>query len=374
MKLPSEMSLAQIAQMIGGQVQGPADLKVSSFAQSPLSATTGDIALVTDRKLLKRLGELKASALIVPEGTVCDLPVIFVKRPMLAIQKILSALKPKRFIPSGIHPSAVIDPSAEIGEKVSIGPFVAIGPHTKVGARTVIMAGTVVGGAVEIGDDCLFHPGCLIADYVKIGNRVILQQGASLGADGFGYVTERPSNMELRQEGIKELSDEPNPLLKIPQIGTVILEDDVEIGSNSTIDRATVGATVIGAGTKIDNLVMIAHNCRLGRETIIVAQAGIAGSCTIGERVIIAGHAGIKDHIKIGKDAIIEGQAGVLRDVGEGEVVVGAPAMPMREFFTRLALWKKLPKFNDDIKSLQKKVAQLEEELLQKQRSKNGGG
>jgi UDP-3-O-[3-hydroxymyristoyl] glucosamine N-acyltransferase len=291
---------------------------------------------------------------------------ILVERPNLAIYKVLSALQPKRYYPAvGIHPTAIIDPSCEIGDEVALGPYVVIGPKTKIGARTKIMAGTVIGGEVVIGQDCLIHPNCVIADYVIIGNRVILQQGAGLGSDGFGYVTEQPSNMELRLAGVKELSLAPNPLLKIPQIGTVIIEDDVEIGSNTTIDRATIGATKICQGAKIDNLVMVAHNCTIGREVILVAQVGVAGSCLVEDRAILAGQVGVKDHITIGRDAILEGQAGVMRDVEPEDVQVGAPAIPVREFMTQVALNKKLPKLFDQFKAMQKKVAELEKELEQ---------
>jgi UDP-3-O-[3-hydroxymyristoyl] glucosamine N-acyltransferase len=277
----------------------------------------------------------------------------------------LTAVQPKRFLPpSGIHPTAVIDESAQIDETAAIGPLVVIGPQTKVGPQTKIMAGCLIGGSVTIGENCLLHPGCMIADYIRIGNRVILQQGASIGSDGFGYVTERISNLEKRMAGREDLIAESNPQLKIPQIGTVIIEDDVEIGSNTTIDRATIGATVIGTGTKIDNLVMIAHNCRLGKECIVVALAGLAGSVSIGDRAIIAGHAGVKDHIVIGEDAIVEAKAGVMQDVPDREAVVGSPSVPHRKFFaSQVMVQRKLPQMYDDLKVLKDRVAQLEAQL-----------
>jgi UDP-3-O-[3-hydroxymyristoyl] glucosamine N-acyltransferase len=370
MKLPSEMTSGQIAQLIGGRVQGSADVKVSSIAMSPMDATEGQVAFIYEEKLVKRLGDCKASLVIVPEGTKADRPLILVKRATLAVQRVLTMLAPKRYWPEkGVHPSAVVDPSAELGEDVAIGALVVVGPRTKIGARTKIMAGTVIGGEVTIGTDCLIHPGCLIADYVKIGNKVILQQGASLGSDGFGYVTERPSNMELRMAGagVEALSDEPNPLLKIPQIGTVVIEDDVEIGSNATIDRATMGATVIGKGSKIDNLVMIAHNVRIGREVIIVSGSGVAGSSTLGDRAILAGHVAVQDHITIGKDGIAEGCAGIMKDIPAREVHVGTPAQPHRNFFEQFALMRRLPKMHNDMKEMQKRIAQLEQQLLERQ-------
>lgn len=368
MKLPKEFTLAEIAHVIGGKVSGPADTKVSTVAMTPATARAGDLALVFDSKLLKQLSACQASAVIIPEGETCHLPAVSVARPMLALQKMLSAVSPRRFhAEAGIHPSAVVDKSCEIGEGVAIGPLVVVGPGSKIGAGTKIAAGCVIGGQVSIGENCLFHAGCLIADYVQIGNRVVLQQGASIGSDGFGYVTERTSNLERRLAGDKNLSNESNPHLKIPQIGNVIIEDDVEIGSNATIARATMGATIIGAGSKLDNLVMIAHNCRIGKETIIVSQSGLAGSTSLGDRAIVAGQVGVKDHIRIGADAILEAQSGVMRDVGEGEVVCGSPAVPHMEFMTNVAMTRKGEQIYKEVRDLKKKVAQLESLLLERQ-------
>lgn len=364
MKLPREFNIQEIAHVVGGKVQGPPDTKVSAVAMSPLRAQPGDIAFVFDAKLLARLSECQASIVVVPTGTDCKLPCIYVERPMVAIQKVLQAVQPKRYLPErGVHPSAVVDPSAELGADVAIGPFVVIGPLTKVGARTVIMAGSVIGGQVKVGEDCHFWPGVLVADYVQIGNRVVLQQGAVLGSDGFSYVTERISNMERRIAGDFNLVKESNPHLKVPQIGTVILEDDVEIGSCATIDRATMAATTIGRGTKIDNLVMVAHNCRIGQEALIVAHAAIAGSCVVGDRAIIAGQAGLVDHVSIADDVIVQGQAGVMKDLPEGAVVGGSPAVPAREFMTTAAMNRRMPKMQHDLRALKKRVEELEAAL-----------
>jgi UDP-3-O-[3-hydroxymyristoyl] glucosamine N-acyltransferase len=372
MKLPAPMTLSQIAAFVGGRVEGPADLTVSGMSPSPYDATEDDIALAFEKKYLKELDSFRAKALVVPEGVRSNKPLVLVQRPNLAIYKILSALKPKIYGPDkGIHPTAVIDPTAEVDANVAVGPHVVIGPKTKIGAKTTIMAGTVIGGEVIIGESCFFHPGCLIGDRVKIGNRVIMQQGASIGSDGFGYVTERISNLELRMAGSSEFSREPNPHLKIPQIGTVVIEDDVEIGSNSTIARATIGATVVGKGSKIDNLVMVAHNCRIGREVLLVAQVGIAGSCVINDRAILAGQVGIADHISVGEDAVLEGQAGVMKDIKDQEIQVGTPSTSVRDFFTARALERKLPKLFDEVRQLRKQVAELQKD---RQKAAESGG
>jgi len=368
MRLPSEMTAGQIAGLIGGRVEGNPDVKVTSVAMSPLDAEAGQIAFVYEQKLLKKLPQCKASIVIAPEGTKSDKTLIVVKRANLAIQRILTALQPKRYLPAkGVHPTAIVDPSAQVDESAAIGPYVVIGPRCTIGQRTTIMAGTILGGEVTVGSDCLIHPGCLIADYVKIGNKVILQQGASIGPDGFGYVAERPSNMEIRMAGGTELSQEPNALLKIPQIGTVVIEDEVEIGSCATIDRATMGATTIGKGSKIDNLVMVAHNVRVGREVIVVALSAIGGSCRIGDRSVIAGCAAVSDHVQLGKDVIVQGKAGVMRDVEDGGVQTGIPSIPLKQFWTEVAHLRRLPKMSDDLKEMKNRIAQLEKQLQERQ-------
>lgn len=373
MELPKEFTLAEIAAIAGAKVGSAGDTKVKRVSVSPLQAGPGDLALFFDPKMLAKLKDCQATAVLVPEGTETKLPHIVVKRPQLALAKMLAAVQPKRFFPEpGVHPSAVVDPTAELGEGVAVGPNVVIGPKTKVGARTKIGAGSLIGGAVSIGEDCVFHQGVLVADYVKIGNRVILQQGANLGSDGFGYTTERPSNIELRMAGIRELSSEPNPHIKIPQIGTVVVEDDVEIGSCATVARGTMGATVIGTGSKIDNLVMIAHNSRLGRECLIISGSAIAGSCTLGDRVVMAGQSGLKDHVKVGNDAILQGQAGAAADVDENAVVSGTPAVHYRDHFEVLAAQKRLPKLLKDMKEMQKRIDQLEKALLERQLETTG--
>jgi UDP-3-O-[3-hydroxymyristoyl] glucosamine N-acyltransferase len=370
MDLPKEFTLFEIAAVAGGNVGKSGETKVKRVAFSPMNAQEGDLALFFEAKMLAALPHCKASAVLVPEGTECALPHITVSRPKLALQRMLTAVQPKRFIAEkGVHPSAFVDPSAELGADVAVGPLAYVGPHTKVGARTKIGAGVMIGGKVEIGEDCEINQAAMIADYCKIGNRVVLQQGASIGPDGFGYVTEKVSNLELREQGKTDvqLSDEPNPLLKIPQTGIVVLEDDVEVGSNACIDRATIGATVIGKGTKIDNLVMIAHNNRIGKECLFVAGSSVAGSCVVGDRAVFAGHAGTKDHINVGKDGLILAQAGVMHDVEAGAAVVGTPAVPARDLFLQHAHTKKLPQYARELKDLKKKVELLEKALLERQ-------
>lgn len=369
MKLPKPFSLDEIAMLAGGVVKypdGASKVMISAVATNPLKAGDGDLALVFDQKLIRRLDEIKAQAVIVPEGTDCRIPHIQVKRPLVALARLLSAAQPKKYYPEkGIHPLSCVDPTAEIAEDVAIGPFVVIGPKSKIGRSTKVMANTVIGGEVTIGEHTVIGPGCLIGDYVQIGNRVVLQQGACLGSDGFGYTTERPSNLERRLQGNTEIVDQSNPHIKIPQIGTIIVEDNVEIGSCTTIDRATMGATRIGKGAKIDNQVMIAHNVTIGQEALVIANVSIAGSSTIGDRAVVAGHAAVSDHIHLGKDAIVEGMAGVMNNVQDGEAVSGIPAKPVKEHMRTLVLLRRLPQFNSDIKELKKRIETLEAQLEQ---------
>jgi UDP-3-O-[3-hydroxymyristoyl] glucosamine N-acyltransferase len=368
MRLPQAMNLEQIAHVIGGTVHGDAKIFVESVSPSPLMAKEEELAFVFEQKLVKKLAQCKARAIVAPLGTEKEFPdrnMILVERPNLAIQRVLTALAPKRYLPAeGIHPTAVIDDTAELAAEVAIGPYVVIGPKSKIGARTVIMSHTVIGGEVVIGEDCVIYPSCLIADFIKIGNRVILQQGASLGSDGFGYVTEHPSNLEKNMAGQKDFTYEPNPLLKIPQIGTVVVEDDVEIGSYTTIDRATMGATVIGSGSKIDNLVMVAHNNRIGKDVLVIANAAIGGSCVIGDRCVLGGSANLSDHVHMGNDSVLSGGSGAMRDLGEGEIHAGLPAAPAREYFSQVANIKRMPRVQEDVRDLKRRIALLEQQLL----------
>jgi len=364
------MNLGQIAAVIGGRVHGDASVVITTVCPSPMQAKEDDLAFVFDQKLVKKLNKCVAKAIVAQEGTEKEFPdrnIILVQRPNLAIQKVLTAIAPKRYYPAaGVHATAVIDESAILGDGVAIGPYVVIGPKTKVGAGTKIMAHTVIGGEVEIGENCLFYPHCIIADYVKIGNRVIMQQGASLGSDGFGYVTEKPSNLEKNMTGSKEFSSDPNPLLKIPQTGNVVLHDDVEIGAYATIDRATMGSTIVGEGSKIDNLVMIAHNNRIGRENLIIACVSVGGSCTFGDRVVVGGGSSLSDHLILGDDAVLSGGSGAMRDIPTGDIHAGTPAVPGRDFFSQVANTRRVPRLLDDMKDLKKRLTILEEQIAEK--------
>ena len=287
---------------------------------------------------IANIAESKAKAVLVPLGVNLEgISTIEVERPRLAFMKLLNVFYIAPDTPRNIHPTAVIDPTAKLGNNVSIGANVFVGRNAVIGDNTALMPNVYVGKNAKIGSDCLFHPGVNIGDFIQIGNRCIFHHGVSIGADGFSFVTENPNNIEQAQKegAIKEVNTEVK-VFKIPSLGSVVIEDDVEIGANTCIDRGTVENTIIGAQTKIDNLVMIGHNCRIGKACTIVSQVGIAGSCVIGDRVVIAGQAGLKDHIEIGNDSIILAQAGLSKSYPARSVVMGSPAVLRKDFIKRM--------------------------------------
>ena len=330
-------SLEELAQLVGGILTKASDVIVDKVAPPKLADET-TLALAMNEEEIENIAQSKAKAVLVPLGVNLEgISTIEVERPRLAFMKLLNAFYIAPDTPRNIHPSAHIDPTAKIGENVSIGANVFVGRNAVIGDNTALMPNVYVGKEAKIGDNCLFHPGVNIGDFVVVGSRCILHHGVSLGADGFSFVTEAPNNIEqAKKEGaIKEVNTDVK-VFKIPSLGSVVIGNDVEIGANTCIDRGTVENTIIGDQTKIDNLVMIGHNCRIGKACTIVSQVGIAGSCIIGDRVVIAGQAGLKDHIEIGDDSIILAQAGVTKSFPRKSVVMGAPAVLRKDFIKRL--------------------------------------
>lgn len=332
-----KFSLEELAQAVGGILTKAGDAVINKVAP-PKLADENTLALAMNEEEIENLASSKAKAVLVPLGVNLEgISTIEVERPRLAFMKLLNMFYIAPDTPRNIHPTAVIDPTAKLGQNVSIGANVFVGRNAVIGDNTALMPNVYIGKDVVIGSDCLLHPGVNIGDFIKIGSRCILHHGASIGADGFSFVTEAPNNIEqARNEGaIKEVNVDVK-VFKIPSLGSVVIEDDVEIGANTCIDRGTVENTIIGAQTKIDNLVMIGHNCRIGKACTIVSQVGIAGSCVIGDRVVIAGQAGLKDHIEIGEDSIILAKAGVTKSFPRKSVIMGAPAVLRKDFIKRL--------------------------------------
>lgn len=329
-------TVADIAEWVGGIASGPADTPVSR-ATSLAEAGPGDLTLVDGVKRRKEWEGSKAAAAVVAIDFPDDLrPLVRVADPMAAFTRIVQKFRGDRPPETGIHPTAVIHPTAQLGANPFVGPHAVVGERTTVGANARIHAGAVVGRFCTLGDDVTLFPRVTVYDDVTLGSRVVLHAGAVVGADGFGY-----KQVKGRHE-------------KVPQLGGVVIEDDVEVGANSTIDAGTFGPTRVGAGTKIDNLVMIAHNCRVGRFNLIVSQTGLAGSCTTGDYVVLAGQVGVADHVHIGDRVVVAAQSGVVGDIPPDARMFGLPAMPGREYLKCVAEWRRSPAVRADVARIKK--------------------
>lgn len=334
-------TIEEINGVIGGILNKVEDVKISQIAP-PLLADENTLALALGEEEIQNLPKSKAKAVLLPFGVGYEgITSIEVERPRLAMMKLLHMFYTEPETETGVHPTAVVHSSAKLGQNVSIGPNVVVSRDVEIGDNTKIMANSYVGAGSKIGKNCFFHAGVNIGDRVKIGNDVILHHGVCLGADGFSFVTENPDNIEqARKDGAILEENVTHKIFKIPSIGSVEICNNVEIGANTTIDRGTIEDTVIGEDTKIDDQVMIGHNCKIGKGCMIVSQVGIAGSCIIGDRVVIAGQAGLADHLKIGSDSIIGAAAGVSKSFPEKSIVIGAPAVPRKEFIRQLKTMK----------------------------------
>jgi UDP-3-O-[3-hydroxymyristoyl] glucosamine N-acyltransferase len=334
-------TLGELADLVGGELRGPADLVISGIAAVE-QATPGDITFITAKRYARLADTSQAAAFIVPpEFADLSRPLIVAPHPYLAYAQVAARFAPPLHRWPGVSDRAYLGQGVELGQEVSIAPFVFLGDRARVGDRATIMAGSVIGSEAVIGADALLHPNVTILDRCRVGERVIIHSGAVIGADGFGFV---PT---------------PEGFHKIPQLGTAVIEDDVEIGANVTVDRGALGETRIGQGVKIDNLVQVAHNVTIGDHSIIVAQAGIAGSTRIGKGVALGGQAGVVGHLELGDGVQVGAQAGVTHSIGPGQVVLGSPAKPHREFLTINAHVSKLPEIYQRLKQLEKEIKEL---------------
>jgi UDP-3-O-[3-hydroxymyristoyl] glucosamine N-acyltransferase len=337
-----QATLAELAVLVDGRVIGNPELVICDAA--PLhEAQPGHITLLDRVEKSQLLSKTRASAVIVPASyEPVGIPAIQVADTHVAFARIIGCFRPTR-VPSrrGVSPSAVIHPAAILAEDVEIHPFVSIAEDVEIGAGATIHAGVHIMAGVTIGPGTIVFPNVVLYENTIVGARCIIHSGAVLGAYGFGY------NFV---EGRHRLA---------AQLGKVVIGDDVEIGANSTIDRGTYGATTIGEGTKVDNQVMIAHNCRIGRHNLLCSQVGIAGSTTTGDYVVMAGQVGVRDHVHIGEGAVLGAMAGVINDVPAGSRLVGIPATPEREQMVKQAVLAKLPEMRKQLKQLQAQVEQL---------------
>ncbi len=339
------VTLRQLADLVQGQLVGDDNLVISS-ARSLGEAREGDITFVESDKTASQLHQSKASAAVVPPTVpINGKALIQVADPLMAFVSIVRHLHGKPAPgPHGIDPRACVDPTAQIGAEPSIHPFAVVGPGAILGRRCRIHSGAVVGRDCRLGDDVILYPNAVLYDDTVLGQRVVVHANAVVGADGFGYRFHQGRHT------------------KVPQLGHVEIGDDVEIGACSTIDRGTFQATRIGEGTKIDNLVQVAHNCQIGRHNLLISQMGIAGSSSTGNYVVIAGQVGITDHVHIGDGAIIGAKAGVTKDVPAGQRTLGAPATPERDQKRILMSLEKLPEMRRDIRRIKQQLGLQEQD------------
>lgn len=336
-------TLGEIAQAVAGDLDGDPGIVIRSCSGFD-AAEEGSVTFAEDERRLALAEQSQASAIITFEGAIKGgKPLIRVENPRLAFALTLTLFARPHCVAKGVHPTAILGVGTTVGKDVAIGAYVTIGENVTISDRVVIYPHVFVGCDVKLGEGCSIYPNVSIMNSTVLGKRCILYSGAVIGADGFGYVFSSGKHV------------------KIPQIGHVVLGDDVEVGANTTIDRATTGVTKIGNGTKIDNLVQIAHNCNIGQNCIIVSQVGLSGSVTLEDGVILAGQVGVKEHVTIGKGSIVGGQSGVLGDMPSGSTLWGTPARPQRETLEMFAHLVKLPATVKVIKDLKKRLEKLEE-------------
>lgn len=337
-----ELTLADIAKLVEGELEGNDAITIRGVAKIE-DARLGEITFIANPKYAKYIDSTQASAVLVGQDfPVTDRPVIRTANPYLAFLKLLRIFHPlQELLAPGIHPAAIIDRSAKLGAKVRIGAGVVIEKNCSIGDNVTIHPNVVIGPEVEIGSHTLIYANVSLRERVRIGNNVIIHCGAVIGSDGFGFAREGQQ------------------YLKIPQVGTVIIEDDVEIGANCTIDRATLGATILRRGVKLDNLIQVAHNVEIGENTVIAAQTGISGSTKIGKNVMIGGQVGFVGHIEIGDNTTIGAQSGITKSLPANSVYFGYPARPIMQAKREEAALRKLPELLKRIRELEARLANL---------------
>jgi UDP-3-O-[3-hydroxymyristoyl] glucosamine N-acyltransferase len=348
-----QFTLNILAETLGATVEGNGEIVIRGVAPIE-AAATGDLTFLANKKYRRHLETTAASAVIISNETTVtreDVSYLRMKDPYIGFVHALRLFHPPvRYAEPGIHPRSFIDPSAVLGENVTVCAQAYIGKNVRIGSGSVVGEGTVIRNEVEIGQDCLLFPNVSILDRTRIGSRVIVHAGTTIGSDGFGFAP------------VDDVYE------KIPQVGFVIIEDDVEIGANSCIDRGTIGPTIIRRGAKLDNLIQIAHNVEIGEHSIVAAQSGVSGSTTLGHHVIVAGQVGLVGHITIGDRVTIGAQSGVSKDLhGEGKMFRGSPAREIHDELRLEAAIRHLPDLIRTVQRQEKRIAELEEALRQYQ-------
>jgi len=340
-------TVTELADFLGGVVKGDGGALISGLGALE-TAGPGELTFLANPKYAAKVAETSAGAvLMAPGGERHGRTAIEVANPYLGFAKLLTLFYTTPHEPLGVLPAAIVSETATIGEGASIYPGACIGRNVAVGCRTTVYPGAVIYDNAIIGDDCTIHANAVVRERCRIGNRCIVQPGAVIGSDGFGY------------------APDGSGYYRIPQIGIVVLEDDVEIGANTCIDRAAIDVTRISRGTKLDNLVQIAHNCQIGEDCMIVSQVGISGSAKIGNHVTLAGQVGVAGHLTIGDNVLVGAQSGVPSSLPANAAYSGTPTMPHKEWLKSAMVVPRLPELKKTISALEKRVAELEATLKQ---------
>ena len=335
------MRLDEIATHLRCSLRGRGDIAIRAVAGIE-DAGPDEITFLANPRYTPHLARSQAGAVIVAPDVQTDKPSLLTSNPYLAYARAASLLDPGRRPAAGAHPAAQVDPTAILGDGVSVGALAVVGPNVRIGARTIVHAHVVLYDGVQVGEDCVLHSSVQVRENCRLGNRVVVQNGAVIGADGFGFA-----------------KDEAGRYHKIPQLGTVVIEDDVEIGALTAIDRAALKETRIGRGTKLDNLVQIGHSVTIGEDTVVAGQVGVAGSSKIGSRVTLAGQVGVAGHLSIGDGVVATAQTGIPNSLAAGSVVSGYPAIPNRDWLKSSAVFTRLPELRKRVAELERLVRQL---------------
>lgn len=343
-----EFSLRHLSEIVGGKIIGDPNLMITGVS-GIREARPGDITFIANPRYLSELKATKASA-IITSGEIrgSNIALLLVDEPYYAFARIMDHLYQKAPITKGISSNAFICEGVRLGEDISIYPFVYIGEGAEIGDNTIIYPGCYIGERTRIGEGSIIYPNVTIREGVSIGKSVIIHSGAVIGSDGFGYAAHKGKHY------------------KIPQVGTVVIEDDVEIGANVTVDRAAMGKTVIKRGTKIDNLVQVAHNVVIGEDCLLAAQAGIAGSAELGNHVTLAGQVGVVGHIKIGENVTVGAQSGISKGIKPNQTVSGSPAIPHKEWLKAQVIFPDLPAMRKRLRELEEKVDEIDKRLKER--------
>ena len=335
------MILRELAARLGCELRGEGDVEVVRVRGID-EAGPGDVTFVSNPRYAGRLAATRASAVILSPDLETPLPSLVCANPYLAYARAAALLHPERRPEPGVHPAASVHPTAVLGPGVHVGALAVVGPQVRIGARSVLHPLVTLYEGVTLGEDCLLHSGVQVREGCRLGHRVIVQNGAVVGSDGFGFAKDAEGRYE-----------------KIPQVGTVEIEDDVEIGALVAIDRASLGVTRIGRGTKIDNLVQIGHSVTIGRDTVLAGQVGIAGSTKIGDKVTLAGQVGVAGHLELGDGVVASAQTGIPHSVPAGSFVSGYPAIENRAWLKASAVFARLPELQKRVRELERRIEEL---------------